>query len=315
MLALAGVAAGVWWALPGVGVVLWAAAVVFALVRVWRGEPLLVQRRTSQNIIGTQAVQTPKRRVVVLAALDTLPIVRGGIWWERLSLWPWWGQVLCAAAGTALAGLEWWWQVLCVIPLALPALGELARARTAYSPGANHAAAALALLVATAETAVACDQTEIWLVALGASSGGAGLRDLLHRYPFEPQQTIFIGLEGPGIGTPAVITREGVLLQHAADAELLRVAAAADAADPRIDLEPRPFRGPTLVRTVRGRGMRWVTLAGLDSAGQMPNRASTDDTLSAIDQDALERSLRLVTSMVRLIDQEGRSTPDARQPR
>jgi len=139
-------------------------------------------------------------------------------------------------------------------------------------------------------------------VALGATSSGAGLSDLLRRYPFDREKTLFVGIESIGGGRLSYVTREGLLPQRPADAQLLRLVAGADAADPLIDAEPRPYISePTLARALP-RDRRALTIVGLDAEGHPIRRGSMLDTPDQIDPQLLDRAIRLIVGLVKQID-------------
>lgn len=314
-LMLMGVALYYWYPYPSLGLAIWNTTLV--VWRMWRGGvPLLARYQPSQNVIGTRAVtQLPRRRVVLIAPLDSPPVIHRFARWlgdgDQVLL----GRVVACALivlfavfgmfTTSLDAKRLWWfcQFIPGAYLIATALLDIWQWRAPSSPGALNHAGALAVLLASAEELNAPERIELWMVALGATATGSGLDDLLRRYPFEPNKTLFIVLEGLGSGTLAYLTREGLMRQLAADPLLLRLAAAADAGDPLIDAEPRPRRrSPTIAGELRRKGWRALTIACLDTDGQPPYRGSADDTPAVLDDRVLERAVRLVTSLVRQID-------------
>jgi hypothetical protein len=79
--------------------------------------------------------------------------------------------------------------------------------------------------------------------------------------------------------------------------------AAADAADPLIDAEPRAYRGePTLAWPLLNAGRRAVGLIGLDAEGHPALRGSPQDLPEQLDPLMLDRAIRLVVGLVKQID-------------
>jgi hypothetical protein len=190
---------------------------------------------------------------------------------------------------------------------------ELWLLRAPATPGAISHAGAVAVLLASAEELNALERTELWAVALGATSSGAGLADFLRRYPFDREMTLFVEIAGIGAGNLSYVTREGVLRERPADKLLLHLAAAADAADPLIDAEPRAYRRELAARLLRA-GRRALTITCLGTDGETPYRGSLNDTPAVIDGPTLDRAMRLVAGLVRQIDssQNREPTPEDR---
>ncbi|MEO7910725.1 MAG: hypothetical protein ABIV47_13850, partial [Roseiflexaceae bacterium] len=79
--------------------------------------------------------------------------------------------------------------------------------------------------------------------------------------------------------------------------------AAADADDPLIDAEPRPYTSePALVQQLQRTGRRALTIIGLDADGRPAYRGSLADTPDQVDGHALDRAVRLVVGLVKKID-------------
>ncbi len=311
LLATIGIALYYWLPLPSLFLSLWSLAIAVVMLR-RPDTPLLARRRQSQNVIATRATaQLPRWRVVLLAPLDSPPTT--GRLTRALDdgARPLIGRVAACGLLTlfALAGLMdvrrlWWYaQVAPAAYLWLLALLDLWMLRAPASPGAISHAGALAVLMASAEELAGLQQTELWIVALGATSSGAGLADLLRRYPFDNEATLFVGLMGIGASGLCYVTREGPLRRQHPDPQLLQLAAAADKHDPLINAEPRPYsRTWTLVEPLLRSGRRALTLMSLGFDGDVPYRGSPNDTVEVVDAKLLERALRLVVGLVRMID-------------
>ncbi|HEU4322528.1 MAG TPA: hypothetical protein VFS21_05190 [Roseiflexaceae bacterium] len=311
VLALAAVGLYFWFPLAAVAVLL--PALLLALWRAFRPDaPLLARRRESQNVIGTRAgPQRAPWRVVLLAPLDAPPQLPAALRPlsdpRNLALARAAACLLVALA--ALVGLwdvqRLWWYVQMLPAAALLALAvqSVWLGRAAGSPGAISHAGALAVLLSTVETLGPTERVELWAVGLGATVPGGGLADLLRRYPFEREQTLFVALESIGAGELAYLTREGLLREAQADPTLLDCAAAADSADPRINVAPRPYRGGTLAGRLLHGGRRALAIVCLGTDGRPPLYADPADTPQAVDPALLERAVRLVGGIVRQIDQ------------
>ena len=311
LLALISVALYYWFPLPSLFLALWSVAIAGVMLR-QPGMPLLTRRRLSQNVIATRATtQAPRWRVVLLAPLDSPPAMG---WLTRLlgdDIRPLVGRVVACGLLTlfALIGLldvrrVWWYaQMLPAAYLLLLAILELWMLRAPTTPGAVNHAGALAVLLASAEELNTLQQTELWVIALGATNSGAGLADLLRRYPFDSAVTLFIGIEGIGHGALSYVTREGLLRKHMVDPLLLQLVAAVDAHDPLINAEPHlSGRERTIVRPLQRAGRRALTITCLEANGEVPYRGSPEDTSEVVDGPTLERAVRLVAGLVRKID-------------
>ena len=99
------------------------------------------------------------------------------------------------------------------------------------------------------------------------------------------------------------MTRAGIAPQRPSDPLLLQLVAAADADDPLIDAEPRPYTSePALVQPLQRTGRRALTIIGLAANGQPAYRGSMADTPDQVDGHSLDRAVRLVVGLVKKID-------------
>lgn len=314
LLAAIGVILYYWAPLPSLALAVWNCAFAAAAQR-RPSSPFLARKRPSQNVIATRALEAPPCwRVVLLAALDTPPATKR--WVRRLiagNRAPA-GRVAACVAIAVLALLAffgplevrrllWYLQFAGVAYVVVLAVLDAWQQRAAATAGAVNHAGSLAAMLESADMLGTLEQTELWAVALGASDSGAGLADMLRRYPFDQRTTLFIGLESLGGGLLSYATREGMLRQRAADPLLLRFVAEADAADPLINAEPRPYHSePTLAHTLLQGGFRTITLLGLDADGHPAQRGSPADTPEQIDAAMIDRAVRLITAVVKRID-------------
>ncbi len=268
--------------------------------------PTLAPRRDSQNVVGTRASEKrPLLRVVLLAPLDTpngsSARCFGGR--QRIAVI---GRVI---AFSVLVGfnvaLLWrqqniWWYLQ-----ALPALyllltmfsSHYGDVRAAEASGAG----AIAVLLDAAERLQHAYTTELWAVALGATAtGSSGLRDFLARYPFSKEKTVFIALERIDDGQLTYVSREGILQQYNADAELYRLAADVDADDTTINTEPRTYTAaPSIATLLHAQGYRAFTL--LTQAPLTPVHETSSDL------GVYEQAIRLIVGMIQRLDTPSQS--------
>ncbi|NTU79966.1 MAG: hypothetical protein HGA45_11275 [Chloroflexales bacterium] len=271
--------------------------------------PPIGRRRASQNIVGTRAVAgaaglkpiPPRWRVVLMAPLDAPQVRLGlaalagptrGAALARLA-----AIALVAAGAAALLLRSPWWLV------GLPgALGCLLVAVASIMPPtpapADGGVAALATMVTAAQRIEQLERVELWAVAVGAAgTDPRGVTTLLPRYPFDRARTLFIALEDLAGGQVVYATREGA--SGPADELLLRLAAAADAADPLIDAEPRPLEVPgRLAAPLRRHGYRALTILARPAPGARP------DLVASLDPRLVERAARMVVAIVRRLEAE-----------
>lgn len=304
-----------WQPLPALALACWGTAMSLWRLRHPEG-PLLSRRRSSQNVIGTRAVaQVPRWRVVLLAPLES-PLRMGPLTrWLGMGDRAVTGRAIayliltcCALAALSTRSVDiqrlWWYaQALPTAYLLLLAAIEVSCLRAPATPGAINHAGALATLLTAAEELNDIRSVELWVVALGSSSTGAGMLDLRRRYPFEHDRTLFVSLEGIGSGNLAFVTREGSLQTRPADPLLLRLAMAVDADDSLINVEPRPYRsGTTIAGALRRDSWRSLAIVCLTPEGCIPYYGRADDTPQVVEAELLNRAVRLVTGLVRRIE-------------
>lgn len=317
MCAITSVALYYWLPLPSLALSLW--CLLIALVGLRAGYlPLLARKRFSQNVIATRAATHPPRwRVVLMTPLDSPPTA-GRLVRILACGWRMWLCRLVACGVLVLFTLiglwelqhslqnayRWWYaQIIPTISLIIQAILEIRVRRAPATAGAINHAGGLATLLAVAEETTSLDCTELWVVMLGATTTQAGISDLLRRYPFDPQQTLFIGVEGIGGGTLSYLTKQGMLPAKDADPLLLQLAAQVDSADPFINAEPRARTGEnTLVESLARAGFRTLTIICLDSEGHTPYYGSLADTPDIVQAPILERTVRLISGLIRKIE-------------
>lgn len=295
-----------WFPLPSLLLALWGIGLTVGNALV-PPPPFPAFRRDSQNIVGTRASEKmPRWRVVLIAPLDSVPKRTGlsqFVGAQRIAVL---GQVTAFGLVALLALLQllrptdtWWYGL--ILPAVYLLLSVLfLRQDVGASPGG---AGALAVLVSVAERLHPLRYVELWTVALGATAtGNAGLYNLLDRYPFPRQETCVIALELLDSGQLTYASREGVLQQHTPDPLLARFAATADANDPLINIEPRPYRdAPSIAAALYTRGYRVLTVL---THQDMIDDLVPDNEMAGFDPQVLDRATRLIMGIVRQLDDE-----------
>ncbi|WP_298817183.1 hypothetical protein [Chloroflexus sp.] len=308
---LVAIALAVWHPVSGIiiGLGLMACLMVDALytpLPVWR------QSHLSQNIIAARPIEgataerpgQPRWRMVLLAPLDTPPVWRGitrliaptreGLF-ARLTLcslpiaiavsatsWPVLRWML--ASGALIGALVLLWTTRRPVPLMQP----------------DGGLAALATLLVAAQQLSGLRHVEVWPVAIGAAHCSQnGISDLIKRYPFEREQTVMIGLGPLTAGQLTIMSREGVFRHEQADPLLIRLAMAADRADPVIDLEPRAQAVRNeLLSPLQQRGFR---VLGIRAAA---------NGVTSLDPQLVERAARLIVAIAHTLEIESETNDD-----
>jgi len=311
VLAIAGVI-GFYWT-PLVAILVFAACCGATFLTLWYDTAFLNRRILSQNIIATRAAEGVMRwRLVVLAPLCSPPAV--GRWVLALGSGLT-GRIGRTIAATLLLALGiaaaapfsfevrlwlWYAQAAPAVALLVQGIATLVVQRAPATPGAVSYAGALATLICAAAHLRNLQHTELWMVGVGAGSGG-GIDDLLRRYPFEPQQTLFVGLDGIGSGELCYLAAEGALHPRLADSLLLRLAARV-VDNGQAAARPCAYRGITLAGVLRRRRLRTLGIASLDRYGRIPYRNERNDDISRLDAAHLDNSVRLIVGLARSID-------------
>ncbi len=307
-IAATGIALYFWF--PWFGFVLVVAAFVIVALGMVRQRPLLGRARPSQNVVGIRAAQeSARRRVVLLAPLDTphrdLCLQRAGSFGgvQRIVLVCY--ALMACASGLGLVFVDRIWLYLQIVACALPLIASISDAWHYFdtpSPGAVNHAGALAVLVSACESIEEFEHLEVWVVALGASMYGNGLNDFLRRYPFEPTDTLFIGLESLGGHATCYTSLEGWPAQRRTDQELLDLLAALQEDDATALMPCRYANNDSLAMALARRGFRSISVMGLDQAGQRPRFGSALDTAENLDAAYLEQAAQGVAALLRRIE-------------
>jgi hypothetical protein len=310
LVALLGVVVYYW--LPFVALAFLGIALLFAVwERIRPNRPLATRLQWTQLISGSLGVAEMRGRVVICAPLDTQPLLPPWLRWfcfqpqrQMVQLVAGIGLVVVATIGLWDVQRIWWYaQFVLVALLGVVALADQLTIWRPWSLGAGSHAAGLATLLLVAEEIKTLDYLDLWLVGIGACWSGGGVDELVRYCRAAQAPTWFIGVEGVGRGTLAYLTREGTVRPQPADTQLLKLVAAADAADPAINAEPRAYRATTtLAQRLRQRGQASITITALDNEGAVPALGSQADIVATIDEAVIRRTARLVVGLVRQLD-------------
>ncbi len=286
--------------------------------------PLLAHVRSGNVVARAPSRRPPRRRVVLLAHLDTnrarLAWRSGAVrrleplTWLTLSVFALLGLLYAAAAvqgssprGTRRARRL---RIASFAPAAYIAATVVTLfrdERTPFSPGAHDNAASVAVALETARGLALhpLDETEVWLAFTGAEeTDHAGLYDVLKADREAMCRAVFIGLEGLGSGDLVYLTRQGLCDHVRPDAGLLAVVEAVAARRPDLQAGPAEMTEEDEVTTLRRRGFRAICLAGRDPAtGTLPHWHTLDDTAASVSAEFLRRSADFVRAVLDELDE------------
>lgn len=261
----------------------------------------------SQNVVATLSPIGPAtRRVVLLVPLDTHQ--------PRDPIGSREAQVGASVALLTMMSLEYIAPlplppevrtVLLLIPvvyLLLAASAELWVRSQPFSSGAVSYAGSIAAMLTAVDDLGRLNNTELWAVGLGGGTTGAGLAQLVKKYPFDAHATFFIGLEGLGRGTLSYVLHDVNERTRSADDILVDVFTEATRG---VRAEPRIANFIPIVRPLTQAKRRAISIACLDHNGRVPLQGSTKDTSEAITPAIVEQSARLLTNAVRALDSHG----------
>ena len=281
----------------------------FAIVLLYADMPPTYRGKgSSQNVVAIRKpVQLARRRVVLLAALDTvsqparwMPIRRSVLLLtiqvallllalvDPLPLIDVFSAVPVAWLSAVPAGI-------CVVV----ACAELLLQRRETTSGAVSHASALATMACVLDELERLQYTEVWAVAIGASTTHAGILDLIQRYPFDGQSTFFVTLAGLGRGTFCYTVQEGYDRGRSVDPLLLELATEMS---PVVNIEARASKQSHLLRMLLRRQYRAIELTCLDDTGFVPFQGQAQDTAEMVSLPILERAVRACVMLVKSID-------------
>lgn len=283
------------------GVVAFVLAVITSSSRI---RHIGIHDRESQNIIGTQpALKPPTRRVVLLVPLDSHqpPDPISG-YEARIGATAALLTVMSIELFAPLAIPVWVRATLVLMPIVyivVAAVAELWVRSQPHSRGAVSYAGSLAAMLTAIEDVGRLSHTEIWAVGLGGGTTGAGMAELMRRYPFDTQATFFIGIEGIGRGSLSYIVRDLNDRTRSADPLLIEVVTEATLG---VNAEARVAAFRSLVRPLTRAKRRTIGIACLDPHGRVPLQGSRNDTIESVNPALIEQAARLIANTIRALD-------------
>lgn len=285
-----------------------ASAVVACVLALLSASPRIrhlgIHDRESQNVIGIQpALKPPTRRVVLLVPLDSHQPP------DPISSFE--ARIGATVALLTIMGIELLAPLdipvvvrflLLIIPVAyivVASIAELWVRSQPHSRGAVSYAGSLAAVLTAAEDVGRLSHTEIWTVGLGGGTTGAGLAELMRRYPFDAQATFFIGIEGIGRGTLSYIVRDLNERMRSADPLLIELVTEATLG---VNAEARIAAFNSLVRPLTHTKRRTIGIACLDQHGRVPLQGTHKDTVESVNPALIEQTARLIANTIRALD-------------
>lgn len=285
-----------------------ASAVVACVLALLSASPRIrhlgIHDRESQNVIGIQpALKPPTRRVVLLVPLDSHqppdPIssfeARIGATVALLTIM---GIELIAPLDIPVV-VRFLLLIMPVAYIVVASIAELWVRSQPHSRGAVSYAGSLAAVLTAAEDVGRLSHTEIWTVGLGGGTTGAGLAELMRRYPFDAQATFFIGIEGIGRGTLSYIVRDLNERLRSADPLLIELVTEATLG---VNAEARIAAFNSLVRPLTRAKRRTIGIACLDQHGRVPLQGTHKDTVESVNPALIEQTARLIANTIRALD-------------
>ena len=312
----------VWW--PAVAAVYGLAVFVFYLAE-FTGYPVLsrlLPQFETQNVVGRFHSLDPQRLVIVTAHYDSAraTLLSNPAWTPYVRL----GHVavvfamvlvvtgcVVSAMGTMQPALGFPLERVLIwigaAALTLAGIGLYTTdLRGSYVRGAvNNASGAAALLDLADRLQNALPKTtDVWLVATGSKEAWlGGMHHLLRRIDIDREHSYFINLAHVGAGELKYITGEGMLHRFKSAPELVRLA---ESIGPEFGAEGVVHRGlPTDALIPLTRGFKTLGIMGADAHGRPPYWNWHTDTVSKVDYDVLERSVGLVETLIRRLDDSG----------
>jgi hypothetical protein len=300
-------------------------------------------RRASQNVVSPGSRPEAPMRLILTAHYDAGRTgyvfgERGRRLAERLSergrvlLGPFrilfWGGLapLLVILGARMAGFDpGWLDVVQLVPTVLLLIGAFLLVDIALSdtaPGAYDNASGVAAVLSAAD---ALDRDpppnlDVWVVLTGSGeSGSEGMRSFVrsHRKVLDRERTAIVNVYPVSYGTVHYQLSEGAVISYPTDAELVEMCEALGSADDRFGA--RPLRhsllsdaGPAAIR-----GLRAISIVGLDAGLPPPWFHSHEDVPERVDESALDRATEYVVGLAGLLDRgagRGASAPPPPAP-
>lgn len=283
----------------------------------YRGLSRFMPQYPSQNVTARFLGLRPRATIVFIAYYDSgcaspltlperIPLLRP----MHLFLLSCMVLVLATCAADALSGgppypglgLRW---------IAIAALGAGALALFLWAGrgedirGANNNASGVAALLGVAEALRRnpVEEADVWIVALGSHEAWmSGMRHFLPAHRLPRDRTYFINLEAVGAGRLHYLKTEGFLYALRADKQMTGLANAI-AAD-------RPVRAgvlravPTAAHVPLSRGMKALTVMGLDDAGLPAHWNQLSDRFTAVEEKTIEEAIDFTLALARRVAAE-----------
>ncbi|MDP9189939.1 MAG: M20/M25/M40 family metallo-hydrolase [Actinomycetota bacterium] len=293
----------------------------------------LLFRRASQNVVSPGANPSAPIRLALVAHYDAAR--SGYVFGERslrparrlsergrVLLGPWrlvfWGGVaaLLPVLGLRMAGLEdQWVSILQLLPTVLLIVAVFLLTDIALSdivPGAYDNASGVACVLSAADRLRderLAPNLDVWIVLTGAEEClGEGMRSFVraHRGDLDPERTVIVNVDSVSYGSVHYETSEGPVISTSMDPELVELCEALASAG---DGAPaaRPVRSPLLTDALpaRVRGLRAISIAGLEGGLPPPWYHTHEDTPGRVDAKSLSHATEFVVGLARLLDREG----------
>ncbi len=282
----------------------------FAVWIQYRDMPLVVGKRmTIPNVIAIRkTAEAPRRRVVIIAPLDTNGVVDrfNQPWQHVVAVSVQAASLLIAILDTAplvrllpLGHLTLGWVMWgCSGFFIVTAIIEAQSHRRTVTSGAVSHAGGLAVEARIVDELDALRHTEVWAVSTGASQTYAGVDDLIQRYPFDPHTTFFVVLSGIGRGTLCYTIPAGGT-GGTTDPLLLELATEVRKT---VGVDARVSRNPSVIRPLLKRNYRAIEFTCLDEKGYVPLQGLSSDSIEVLSLPILERAVRAVVMMIRALD-------------
>lgn len=173
------------------------------------------------------------------------------------------------------------------------------------SPGANDNASGVGIMLSALESVAGepLEHTEVWGVATGRGfAGGRGMVALLRRHPGQLRGACIVNIDHAGLGDTVVMRREGAVFGFSPDRKLKRIVVRAAAKTPGLNIGKGRCRvKKSDAMAARARGRKAITIGGV-SGGSYPGWRRADDVYHKLDAEALDRTVRLVRSVLEEID-------------
>ncbi len=285
-----------------------ACAVVTLVITILSTSPRLMlwglHARESQNVFGIQhALNLPTRRVVIIAPLDShQPKDALGSNQTRIgattALFTLMSIELLAPFQIPIL-VRFFFLLIPAIYLLIAAIAELWVRSQPHSRGAVSYAGSLAAMVTAVEDVGRLSHTEIWAVGLGGGTTGAGIAELIKRYPFDNNATFFIGIEGIGRGTLSYILRDDGERYRSADPLLIELVTEATLG---VQAAPSVAGFASFIRPLTRAKRRTISIACLDQSGHVPLQGSRNDVIESVNPALIEQTARLIANTIRALD-------------